>query len=67
MLKLGHCLTRCSTAWQDCRASSQKCYQRIEADTLKKIPGELKPEPLLNALAGALGDIKANNVFHDSR
>ena len=40
--------------------------QRIEADTLNNIQGELKAEALLDALAGTLEDIKANKFFRDS-
>ena len=64
MLKLRHCLTRCTTALQTWRPRG--LYQRIQDDTLNKIQGKLKPEPLLDALAGTLEDIKANNVFRDS-
>ena len=37
--------------------------QRIKADTLNNIQGELKAEALLDALASTLEDIKANNFF----
>ena len=40
--------------------------QRIEAETLNIIPGQLKAKALLDALAGTLGDIKADNFFRYS-